>query len=389
MKQTTLAHRSQRASWWVITLLFLLFGIFPSVAQAEETLSFYVTPEFPESQVEGSNSYFDLNLAAGATETLALKLQNVSSDPIQVQVTPHTAYTNVHGVVEYGKDAQEPDSSLTYSLDELIDSSGVIELAGNETRTISVPLHMPEESFEGFLAGGLRISEVKEEQEETAINEEGVAIKNEFAYVIGIVVSNSRDSVQSDLDLLAVFADQLNYRNVISATIQNFTPTFVNRMAVEATVQRAGETEVLYEASEEMMQMAPNSNFDFPISLEGDRFQSGDYVLKLRAISGEDEWVWERPFTIKADEARALNQVDVTIDSNINWWMIGAIILLVLLLGVILYLLIQKKESKQKRTRVVKRSEWNDYEIKKVAASIRGVYFNDASIIYIDWHGLL
>ena len=112
----------------------------------------------------------------------------------------------------------------------------------------------------------------------------------------------------------------------------------------EATVQRAGETEVLYEASEEMMQMAPNSNFDFPISLEGDRFQSGDYVLKLRAISGEDEWVWERPFTIKADEAGALNQVDVTIDSNINWWMIGAIILLVLLLGVILYLLIQKRK---------------------------------------------
>ena len=345
MKQTTLAQRSQRASWWVLTLLFLLFGIFPSVAQAEETLSFYVTPEFPESQVEGSNSYFDLNLAAGATETLALKLQNVSSDPIQVQVTPHTAYTNVHGVVEYGKDAQEPDSSLTYSLDELIDSSGVIELAGNETQTISVPLHMPEESFEGFLAGGLRISEVKEEQEETAINEVGVAIKNEFAYVIGIVVSNSRDSVQPDLDLLAVFADQLNYRNVISATIQNFTPTFVNRMAVEATVQRAGENEVLYEASEEMMQMAPNSNFDFPISLEGDRFQSGDYVLKLRAISGEDEWVWERPFTIKADEARALNQADVTIDSSMNWWMIGAIILLVLLLGVILYLLIQKKKA--------------------------------------------
>jgi hypothetical protein len=114
---------------------------------------------------------------------------------------------------------------------------------------------------------------------------------------------------------------------------------------VEATVQRAGENEVLYEASEEMMQMAPNSNFDFPISLEGDRFQSGDYVLKLRAISGEDEWVWERPFTIKADEARALNQADVTIDSSMNWWMIGAIILLVLLLGVILYLLIQKKKA--------------------------------------------
>lgn len=346
MNQSTLDKPLVKATWWLLPLFFLLLVLFPSVAQAEEILSFYVTPEFPESQIEGSNSYFDLNLGAGETEALALKLQNASSEPIQVQVTPHTAYTNVHGVVEYGKDAKEPDNSLMYSLDELIAPSGVIELAGNETKTITVPLHMPEEFFEGFLAGGLRITEVKEEQEETTSNEEGVAIKNEFAYVVGVVVSNSRDSVQPDLDLLAVFADQLNYRNVISATIQNFTPTFVNRMAVEATVQRVGEDEILYEASEEMMQMAPNSHFDFPISLEGDRFQSGDYVLKLKATSGEEEWSWEQTFTIESDEARSLNRADVTIDSSLNWLMIGSIVLVILLLGVILYLLIQKKKAR-------------------------------------------
>lgn len=329
----------------LLPLFFLLPVIFTSVAQAEEALSFYVTPEFPESQIEGSSSYFDLNLGAGEEEDLALKLQNASNEAIQVQVTPHTAYTNVHGVVEYGKDAQEPDNSLMYSLDELIAPSGVIELAGNETKTITVPLHMPDELFEGFLAGGLRITEIKEEQEEATNNDEGVAITNEFAYVVGVVVSNFRTSVQSELDLLDVFADQLNYRNVISATIQNFTPTFVNRMEVEATVQRVGEDEILYEAREEMMQMAPNSHFDFPISLQGDRFQSGDYVLNLKAISGEEEWKWERTFTIEADEASALNRVDVTIDSSMNWWMIGTIILVVLLLGVILYLLIQKRKQ--------------------------------------------
>ena len=346
MNHSIFPRRCRKASIWLLPLFSLFLFLFPIVGRAEEgTLSFYVTPEFPESQVAGSNSYFDLNLAAGETETLSLKLQNASSEAIQVQVTPHTAYTNVHGVVEYGKDAQEPDTSLSYSLDELIDPSGLIELAGNETKTITVPLHMPEDPFEGFLAGGLRITEVKEEQEETPSEGEGVAIKNEFAYVVGVIVSNSRDSVQPDLDLLDVFADQLNYRNVISAKLQNVTPTFVNRLAVEATVQRVGEDEVLYEASEEMMQMAPNSNFDFPISLDGDRFQSGDYVLNLKATSGEEEWSWERTFTINADDARSLNRADVTIDSSLNWWMIGSIVLCILLLGTILYLLIQKKKT--------------------------------------------
>ncbi|MGM7317089.1 DUF916 and DUF3324 domain-containing protein [Enterococcus casseliflavus] len=336
------------ATKWLV-LLVISFGLFcfPMISHANEgSLNFYVTPEFPDSQVEGSNSYFDLNLTVGETETLGLKVQNASSEPIQVQVTPHTAYTNVHGVVEYGKDAEEPDNSLMYSLADLIESIEVIELAGNETKSIQVPLHMPKEAFKGFLAGGLRISEVQEEQEEEATGE-GVAIKNEFAYVVGVVVSNTRDSVQPDLDLLAVFADQLNYRNVISARIQNFTPTFVNRLAIDATVQRVGEDEVLYEASEEGMQMAPNSHFHFPISLDGDRFQSGEYLLKLAATSGEEEWTWEQTFTIDADEARALNRQDVMIDSSLNWWMIGSIVLVVLVLGFIIYLVIKKKNTEK------------------------------------------
>lgn len=347
MKQLSLVIRYLKVPLLLLPLFSLFFVIFPTVGRAaEDSLNFYVTPEFPDSQVEGSTSYFDLNLATGETETLSLKIQNARSEPIQVQVTPHTAYTNVHGVVEYGKDAHEPDSSLSYSLDKLIEPSGVIELVGNETKTIRVPLHMPNETFKGFLAGGLRITEVKNEAEETTSGEEGVAIKNEFAYVVGVVVSNSRDSVQPDLALLDVFADQLNYRNVISATIQNFTPTFVNRMTVDATVQRVGEDEILYQANEEMMQMAPNSHFDFPISLEGDRFQSGEYVLNLKATSGEEEWSWERTFTIEADEARSLNRADVTIDTSLNWWMIGSIVLVTLLLGIILYLLVQKKKAR-------------------------------------------
>lgn len=315
----------------------------------EGTLNFYVTPEFPESQVEGSGSYFDLNVTPGETETLTLTLQNAIDEPVKVAVTPHTAYTNVNGVVEYGKNAEEVDPSLVHSLDELIEVPDTIELAGNETRTVSLTLKMPEESFEGFLAGGLRLSEVKEEAEEEASEEEGLAIKNEFSYVVGVIVSNSRDTVQPDLALLDVFPDQLNYRNVISATLQNFTSTFVNRLEVEASVKRKGEDEVLYEASEEQMQMAPNSHFNFPISLNGDRFRSGDYVLEMTARSGEEEWSWIEEFTIKADEARSLNRDDVTIDSSPNWLLIGSAVFIVCLLAVILYLIIKQRKQAKKQ----------------------------------------
>lgn len=339
----------QKSLWLLIALFFFL----PQAVQAEETsLNTYVTPLFPESQVDESKGYYELLLPPGQKETLRLEVGNSSSEPINVQVTPHTAYTNTLGNVEYGKDVEEADPTLIHSLDELMTPSEVITLAGNETKVIEIPLQMPKDAFEGYLAGGLRITEVKEEEDSDASGGEGVAIKNEFAHVVGVVVSNTRDSVQPELELLDVFADQLNYRNVISATLQNFTPTFVNQLAVEATVKRVGENEVLYKAEKEMMQMAPNSNFNFPISLEGDRFRSGNYVLELTATSGENEWSWTREFTIEAEEARKLNREDVMIDSGVNWWMIGAIILLILMLGLVLYLMWQKKRARESEKEV-------------------------------------
>ena len=329
---------------WLLPFFYLFFPL--SVQAEETTLNIYATPIFPDSQVDENKGYYDLNLAPDQKETLRLEIGNTSAEPIRIQVTPHTAYTNVLGNVEYGKNAQEADPTLVHSLADLMEPSEVIELAGNETKTVEIPLQMPEEAFEGFLAGGLRIAEQKEETEE-ADEGEGVAIKNEFAYVVGVIVSNMRDSVKPELELLDVFADQLNYSNVISANLQNFTPTFVNQLAVEATVKRAGENDVLYEAKKEMMQMAPNSNFNFPISLEGDRFRSGNYVLELTATSGENEWSWTREFTIEADEARKLNREDVMIDSGVNWWMIGAIILLILMLGLVFYLMWQKKRARE------------------------------------------
>ncbi|MGG5324544.1 hypothetical protein IGJ83_000520 [Enterococcus pernyi] len=348
MKQISTYRRNKIQQVGIVLLMVFVSLLAPMRVGAEEgTLNFYVTPEFSNNQKSGNDRYFQLTLPPDATEKLTLKLQNANAEAKKIKITPHTAYTNVMGVVEYGQDAEKADSTLKHSLDELIEQPEIIELAGNETKTVTLDLNMPKEEFEGLLAGGLRVSEVKEEATEETSNEEGVAIQNEFAYIIGVVVSNKQDAVQPDLELLDVFADQLNYRNVISANIQNFTPTFVNRLEVEATVQKVGEEEILYQASQEQMQMAPNSNFNFPISLEGDRFRSGEYLLKMTARSGEDEWQWERKFTIDADEARALNRADVTIDTGINWWIVAAISLIILLLLIIVWLLLKKKKNER------------------------------------------
>lgn len=333
-------HHQQIKNRFLYTLFLIIVSILSLIlsltaSAQEETLNFYVTPEFPDTQREGEKNYFNIVLEPDESEILVLTLQNATQEELTIDITPHTAYTNVHGVVEYGKDAQDPDSTLIHSLDSLIETPDEITLAGLETKTVHLALQMPDEEFEGMLAGGLRIAEVTSDTEKEDQGE-GVAIKNEFAYVLGVIISNDPSAIQGDIDLLDVYADQLNYRNVMSATIQNFTATFINHLEIDAKIRRQGETEILYQANKEKMQMAPNSHMHFPISLEGDRFRSGEYILSLTARSGEEEWAWERSFTIDAEEARALNRSDVTIDSAINWWMIAAIALIILLILAVL-----------------------------------------------------
>lgn len=344
---------------FLMSLVLILILFFPIVSLAEESeLNFQVQPKFPDSQIEGSTSYFDLNLEPGTTDNLGLIIRNTAEKEITIKVTAHTAFTNVNGVVEYGKEAEEKDPTIKYAMEELIKTPKAIVLAAGEERAIDLPITMPEESIEGLLAGGIRIEEVLEETENEE-NGQGLAIKNQFSFILGVLVSNNRSTVVPELELLDVFADQLNYRNVFSATIQNFTPTFVNQLEVEAVIRAKGETDILYKSLTDGMQMAPNSHFNYPIPLNGDAFRNGNYVASLTARSGEHEWKWEKEFTINQETARRLNREDVTVDTSTNWWMIVAASLILLLGLLIIFLFYQKKkrerEHRERQARIARR----------------------------------
>ncbi|NKD31641.1 WxL protein host-binding domain-containing protein [Enterococcus casseliflavus] len=342
IKQTTKQRWKQAVTVWIV---ILSFGAWPVWANADEEseLNFFVTPILPDSQLEGgATGYFDLNLDAGEQEELQLRIQNTTAAAIEVEVSAHTAYTNVNGVVEYGRDAETPDPTLPASIGDLIEAPGVITLEANEEQIVSMTLTMPEEPFEGVLAGSIRIIELIDRQR-TA--EEGVGIRNDFSFIVGVVASNHRTVTEPGLELLEVFADQVNYRNVFSATIQNYTPTFVNHLEVEAEVRASGSDEVLYEAHRTGMQMAPNSHMHFPISLQGNRFRSGDYLLTMVARSGDDVWEWEQEFRVDAADARRLNEEDVTLEPETNWWLIGGVIVMLLLTIFVVVLIIMKKKN--------------------------------------------
>ncbi|WP_353626373.1 DUF3324 domain-containing protein [Bacillus sp. JCM 19041] len=160
-----------------------------------------------------------------------------------------------------------------------------------------------------------------------------------------MVLQQNENSLQPTLNMLDVFPNQLNARNVIQATLQNPEAMYVNQLAVDAVVKNESG-EAVFEASQDMMQMAPNSQFDFPISLNGQPLEPGDYRLELTATAMGEEWKWDEAFSIEADEASALNESDVSIPPPDHTWTYISIGIAFITLSVVLFLIHRRKKKK-------------------------------------------
>jgi len=223
-------------------------------------------------------------------------------------------------------------------MEDIIAPIGEVVVPAEGQVSVFLDIQMPVDSFEGLLAGGITFMEVEEEDGDVEGSESesaGFGIQNRFAFVMAIVLRNEITAIDPELNLGNVEAHQQNRRNQIRANLQNATPVFVNQLALEAIVTGAGSDEVLFEISREGMQMAPNSNMNFPIPLDGVPFESGDFTLHLTASSFDHEWEFTQDFTIEAEVAETFNATDVLQRdayepaSNTLWYIIGGAILLV------------------------------------------------------------
>lgn len=319
-------------------------------------LNFSVTPEIPKFQVDKEKTYFDIKLATNQEETLDVTLKNQTKKPVIVEVTLNRATTNVNGIVEYGKGKFNEDTSLLHDIEQLVvmDQPEVTIEAGSE-KVVKLRVKSPKEDFPGVLAAGLTFKE-KTLDEETEKGQ-GMAIKNEYAYVVALVIHGNtpQKDIPSELVLNKVEAGQVNVRNVIFANLQNPKAKYLNKLKIEAKIYKKNSDKVVYSSSQDEMQMAPNSNFDYPIHLKGERLEAGKYTLKIHGISKEDEWDFEKDFTITREEAKKYNEKDVTIKPDYTWWYVAGAVIGVVLLQLIMMFLVKKRrkinQKKKKRSR--------------------------------------
>lgn len=358
----------------IVTITMLSVFILNLKISADQ-LTFSVEPTLPKNQIDGRAGFFNILLAPGETQNLELKYKNNTKKEVTVNSVVSSAKTNVNGVVDYNSSNIKNDPTLKYDMSDLIKLQNSVTLNPGETKKIVVQVTMPQDKFDGIIAGGFTFSDGDQNQKNKSESEDGVSIKNIYSFQIGILMRQSAETPFSDnyiqamgLQLKKVKAGQLNYRNVIYANLQNPLSVYLNQMVVRAEILKDHSSKILYTITKGDMQMAPNSNFNFPISLgSGALMNPGKYNLKLTVYSLKDssgqystkyidnkmqsfryKWEFNKDFTITEAQASRYNKADVTNKQN-NWllWILLSFLALMVTFS-IWYLLFLKRRHNEK-----------------------------------------
>ncbi|WP_430534499.1 DUF916 and DUF3324 domain-containing protein [Listeria rocourtiae] len=316
--------------------------LFPVHTDASE-MNFSVSANIPENQIDKTKSYFHLKLAPGKEQTVYVTITNETSQEITVLTSVNTAVTNDNGIVDYSQENPKLDNTLKYPLSKLTESAGEIILTAHSSKNYPIKISMPDKAFDGTILGGVYFKEKTADKNESQSKD--IQIENQYAYVTGMMLSQNDKQIKADLKLNEITPTQVNYRNVVTANLQNTEATILQDLDVEAQIFKRDGTKVLHENFKQNMRMAPNSNFNFPISWGTKEFEPGRYRLDMIATSGEQVWKWSEYFTIDGKTADALNETALDIEKDYTLLYIIAGSLLALLILFLVFLLGRKSKK--------------------------------------------
>lgn len=213
------------------------------------------------------------------------------------------AATNRNGVIDYSDHNKKADKSLKYNIEDLTSKPRKVTVPAKTSQIVNIELTAPAKKFDGVVLGGVRVMQL---DSTTASKKKGVTLTNRFAYVIGLQLKSNTEAVKPDLHLLKVIPKQLNYRNYITATLQNDQPTIMRDFNVTAVVTKRDQTKKIINYKKESMAMAPNSNFALPLGDKGYQLEPGKYTLNLKANADSKKYSWkfDRDFTIQLKKRR-------------------------------------------------------------------------------------
>lgn len=328
-----------------ITFIFFL-SLIPTTFSKASELNFSVNAVIPDNQIDKEKSYFDLKVTPGEKQKLIVKLRNTTDKEIVINPHIQSAKTNKNGVIDYTPNKIKKDDTLKIAMEDVAKVPEEVTVPPQSEKDLTIEVTVPKDKFDGVILGGIYLKEDTSKNKEED-KENDVAIKNEYSYVVALQMRQNDNKVKPMLHMNEVNPETQNARNVIVANIQNSEPMIISKLKIDATVNKKGSKDNLAILKKENLQVAPNSNFNIAVPLEGEKLEAGTYILNMKAESAGKEWQFKKEFSISADKATTMNEKDVTLEKEtptMLYIFLGVAFLIVI--AVVIYFIIRRNKRK-------------------------------------------
>lgn len=330
-----------------VVILIVCLGVSVRADDIDQSNSFSISPLNPDTN-QPQSSYYNLKVKPSEKKTIKVRIFNSGEDDIEVNVEANNASTNDNGVISY-TNVSDKDPSLKIPFSNIATlKQKRVKVPKNSSTDVEIVIQMPKEKYEGIILGGIRVSGVPQEKESS---KNKPAVKANIAYSVAVLLAEDDKKIDPRMGLLGVEKVNKNYRNYINAKLQNAAPRLIKELKVHARIYKKESTQLLYESQKSDMQMAPNSQFKFGVSLENTPIQPGEYVMEVTGEADGTPFSFKEDFKVTKEEAKSLNKnaIYVRETSTDNTWLyliIGP--LGFILVCIICYLLYRNKKIRKK-----------------------------------------
>lgn len=343
-------RRLKRFQLVMLLMVSVLVGLgVPLVASASgNDVGFSVSPQIPKNQIHKKNSFFDLKMTSNQTEQLRVKVYNVTNQDITVKTAIHTAWTSSGGAIEYVKPATSFDASLRYKMSDISQIQGkkTLTIPAGGSKTVTANVKIPKTNFNGVILGGWYFE--RTDSKVTGTVKGAGNMKNRYSYVVGMKYTMGRVP-NPDMKLGTVSAGLGDYHRGVFANLRNPTAVIIPNLKMTTTITNRDGGDVVKHATQDDVQMAPNTTFRYGMYYGKTPLKAGNYHLHMVVKNTDRTWVFDRNFTITQAQANKYNKGSVE-DSGISIWLLlalGALGMLLLILLILLIIFLIRRKRRQ------------------------------------------
>ncbi|MDF9825466.1 hypothetical protein M2475_001931 [Breznakia sp. PF5-3] len=325
----------------------MVFGVAVSSAHAEEpTVSFSVSAIIPDNQIDKELTYFDLLMEPNKEQTIQIVITNTSNEPIIAKTQINAASTGTNGVIAYSIPGVR-DKSMKHSIEDIATiKEAEIEIAANSNKVVDIQLKMPKEKYDGVVLGGIYVTAKNKNETKDDSKDEGIEIKNEIAYALGLKLTETKATVEPNINLKAIGPSLEALRTAMKINLQNSEAVIMKNVKIDAQIYKKGSNEVLHSAMSETAEIAPNSNFNFIVDWENETIEPGTYRLKMKVDYEDKSWEWDEEFEVKNDDAKEVNEEAINTEEEFPYWILFIVGGIALVAVVYLAFILGKRTSK-------------------------------------------